>query len=133
MEVHMAPFCLGLVTAAAAVVLPTATLTLGWRHSVEGSWWEEDYQALSDGVLITEARIEAFGAGMEPPATAVRLGRWWHYVPALGPLSAVHLANSDRVGGYTLCWAEGCRPLDGMVPRGQPVSLVSASCAADGQ
>ncbi|SEK94173.1 DUF1850 domain-containing protein [Halomonas daqiaonensis] len=128
----MALGCLGLVTAVAALVLPSATLTLGWRHSVEGSWWEEDYQAVAGGVLITEARIESIGAGMEPPATAVRMGRWWHYHPGLGPLPAVHLANSDRVGGYTLCWAGRCRPLDAMVPRGQAVSIVATSCSAGG-
>lgn len=122
--------CLGLVTAVAALVLPTATMTLGWRHSVEGSWWEEDYRAVAGGVLITEARIEAIGAGMEPPSMAERKGRWWHYDPGLGPLPAVHLANSDWVGGYTLCWGERCRLLDEMLPRGQPVSIVSARCTA---
>src|SRR3546814_11278715 len=68
--------CIALVAGAAVVVLPTPTITLAWMHTVEKTRWEEDYLASTAGVAITEARIEAIGAGMEPPASAIREGRW---------------------------------------------------------
>jgi hypothetical protein len=65
-------WCITLAAAAGFVVLPTQSVTLNWLHTVEKTTWEEDYAASAAGVTITEARIEAFGAGMEPPASAVR-------------------------------------------------------------
>src|SRR3546814_5687584 len=75
--------CIALVAGAAVVVLPTPTITLAWMHTVEKTRWEEDYLASTAGVAITEARIEAIDAGMEPPASAIREGRWWRYKPSL--------------------------------------------------
>ncbi len=125
----MTASCIALVSGLALVVLPTPVLTLSWTHTVEKTVWEEDYTATADRVTITEARIEAFGAGMEPPASAVRDGRWWRYRPALAVLPSVDLANSTFAGGYTLCWNSTCRPLASIVAQGQPVSIVSAPCA----
>jgi hypothetical protein len=120
--------CIALVSGLGLVVLPTPVLTLSWTHTVEKTVWEEDYSASADRVTITEARIEAFGAGMEPPASAVRDGRWWRYRPALAALSSVDLANSAFAGGYTLCWNSTCRPLASIVAQGEPVSIVSSAC-----
>lgn len=122
--------CISIV-AGLATVLPTATVTLAWTHSVERTRWEEDYRASADGVTITEARIEAFGAGMEPPASAAREGRWWRYRPALPPMPVVGLANSAFAGGYSLCWDGTCRSLSAIVPQGQPVTITAAECPAD--
>jgi hypothetical protein len=123
--------CITLAAAAALIVLPTQALTLSWVHTVEKTAWEEDYVASADGVAITEARIEAFGAGMEPPASAVREGRWWRYRPSLPRMSSVDLANSTFAGGYTLCWNSTCRPLGSIVAHGEPVSITSSLCAED--
>lgn len=116
------------LAAAALVVLPTQSITLSWLHTVEKTTWEEDYAASAAGVTITEARIEAFGAGMEPPASAVREGRWWRYRPSMARMS-VDLANSAFAGGYTICWNSTCRPLASIVARGEPVSITSSPCA----
>jgi hypothetical protein len=123
--------CIALVAGASLAVLPTRTITLSWAHTVEKTRWEEDYVASARGIAITEARIEAIGAGMEPPPSAVREGGWWRYRPSLPNLPSVDLANSTFAGGYALCWNSKCRPLASVVPQGQPVSIVASSCATD--
>ena len=115
------------LAAAALVVLPTQSATLSWLHTVEKTTWEEDYAASAAGVTITEARIEAFGAGMEAPASAVRDGRWWRYRPSV-LRESVDLANSAFGDGYTICWNSTCRPLASIVARGEPVSITSSPC-----
>lgn len=122
-------WCISLAAAAAFVVLPTQSVTLSWLHTVEKTTWEEDYAASAAGVTITEARIEAFGAGMEPSASAVRDGRWWRYRPSRLPMPAVEFANSGFGGGYTICWNSTCRPLASIVACGEPVSITSSPCA----
>lgn len=124
-------WCIALSAGTAQVVLPAERITLGWRHTVEKTRWEEVYAASSDGVKIVEARIEAFGAGMEPPASAERRGRWWHYRPALPALRVVTLANSSFAAGYSVCWNDVCRPLNSLLPRGRQVAITSEHCRAD--
>lgn len=124
-------WCITLAAAAAVVVLPTQSVTLSWLHTVEETIWEEDYAAFAAGVTITEARIEAFGAGMEAPASAVRDGRWWRYRPSVARKS-VDLANSAFAGGYRICWNSTCRPLASIVARGEPVSITSSPCTDAG-
>lgn len=124
----LVPACIALVAGTATVVLPTQTITLGWMHTVEMTRWEEDYLATADGVTIVEGRIEALGAGMEPPHSAVWDGRWWRYRPTLPMLSSVNLANSAFAGGYTVCWGSECRPLATIVPQGVRVSIVGSKC-----
>ena len=126
----MATTCIALVAGAAFIVLPTPAATLAWTHTVEKTGWEEDYSASADGITIAEARIEAIGAGMEPPSLAVREGRWWRYRPSLPALESVKLANSTFAGGYSLCWNSECRPLSSLVPQGKQVSIIAAECAA---
>ena len=126
----MATACIALVAGAALVVLPIPEVTLSWTHTVEKSDWEEDYFASAGSVVLIEARIEAIGAGMEPPSSAVREGRWWRYRPSLPPIPAVKLANSTFAGGYSLCWKSGCRPLASLVPQGTQVSITAADCTA---
>lgn len=112
------------------VVLPTQTMTLTWTHTVEKTGWEEDYSASAEGIFITEARIEAIGAGMEPPSSASREGRWWRYHPSLPTLASVELANSNFAEGYSLCWNYECRALATIVPQGDRVTITAADCAA---
>lgn len=120
--------CIALVAGAAVAVLPAQAITLSWTHSVEKTGWEEDYSATAGGITITEARIEALGAGMEPPASATRAGRWWRYRPSLPLLSSVDLANSTFAAGYTICWNASCRPLGTIVPQGRRVTIVASEC-----
>lgn len=109
---------------ARTTVLPAATATLAWTHSIEKIRWEEDWAAINPpaasadapptagpGVTITEARIRGSGAGMEIPEGAMLHDGVWHYRPSLAPLPAVRLTQSPYVAPYTLCVADDCRPL----------------------
>lgn len=104
------------LAAGIAVSLPLPAFTLAWTHSIEKIRWEEDYRVLptADGarLQLTEARIRGSGAGMEPPADAVLTADGvWHYRPPLAPLERLHLARSDYVADYQLCWDGQCHPL----------------------
>src|SRR3546814_13153104 len=100
-------------------------MTVTWTHTVEKTRWEEDYSASAEGIVIMEARIEAIGAGMEPPASAIREGRWWWYKPSLPVLPSVVLANSTFADGYSLCWSTECRPLAVIAPQGEQIGRAS--------
>lgn len=126
----MAAACIALLAGATFVVLPTQTMTLTWTHTVEKTRWEEDYSASAEGIVIMEARIEAIGAGMEPPASAIREGRWWRYRPSLPTLVSVELANSNFAEGYSLCWNHKCRALATVIPQAERVAITAADCAA---
>lgn len=121
--------CIAFAAGGAFIVLPAQQITLGWTHTVEQTRWEEDYATSRDGLTITEARIEAYGAGMEAPASAIRDGRWSRYRPALPVLKEVTLANSRFAAGHSVCWDNQCRPLRMIVPQGQQVTITYASCA----
>ncbi len=121
--------CIALAVGTALEVLPTQRVTLGWTHTVEQTRWEEDYSASAHGLSITEARIESVGAGMEPPSSAVRTGKWWSYRPSLSTADRVTLANSSFATGYSICWNGACRPLAAIVPRDQSVAITTARCS----
>lgn len=121
--------CVAVFAGGLLEVLATDQVTLTWRHSVEGSRWEEDYLATGDGLELVSARIRGTGAGMEPPASALFVDGWWRYRPDLPPLEHVELANSEYVAGYSLCRASDCRPLASIAPRGRSVVLTTARCA----
>jgi hypothetical protein len=120
--------CIALISIAGIVVLPTDTLTLSWTHTVEGTPWEEDYAVVNGALVIKQARVKRSGAGMEPPDGAAWAQGWWHYVPSLGPLPEVVLANSSFAPGYKMCWAGQCRPLNTMIAGGYFVKLAPAQC-----
>ena len=125
----IASTCIALVAGATQLVLPTTEVTLRWWHSVEGTGWEEDYRATPEGLSLDEARIESMGAGLEPPASAVREGKWWRYRPSLPILRVVAFANSSFVAGYAICWSGRCRPLDDLVQREDRFALRTEECA----
>jgi len=90
----------------------TLTFTLSWTHSVEKTLWAEEYRITPAGLILTDARIESTGAGMEMPADATFDGRFWHWRPKLPPLPELQLRRSDAVPeGYALCTQEGCRAI----------------------
>ncbi|NMM25985.1 MAG: DUF1850 domain-containing protein [Glaciimonas sp.] len=117
----MIGICLAAVglTAGLTASLPLQGFTLAWTHSIEKILWEEDYQVLqtADGarLQLTEARIRGSGAGMEPPPNAVLADGVWHYQPLLAPLGRLHLARSDYVADYSICWDGSCRGLADLV------------------
>lgn len=122
----MTGFCLGVAFSVIHAMIPATSLTLAWTHSVEKIRWEEDY-AIRDGkIVLTAARVQGSGAGMEPGVNAVRRGDWWEYHPAIGPLSKITLANSTFTGDYTLCANGKCQKLGallGNADRDKPIDL----------
>lgn len=120
--------CMALISVTGTVVLPTGTITLSWTHTVEGTPWEEDYAIIRGALVVTQARVKRSGAGMEAPRGAVWGDGWWHYVPSLGPLAEVGLANSSFAPGYKVCWDGRCRPLNTMIAPDNVVKLAPIKC-----
>ena len=122
--------CIGLVVGTLIHPLPTTSVTLSWMHSVEKTAWEEDYVVDGTVLYLREARVKTSGAGMDPPSGASWDSGWWKYRPALNRIPEIILANSQFVGGYTLCWSQAvCRPMDVFVSKGTEAKLMPVPCA----
>ena len=121
--------CIAVLLGAAVHTLPTDRITLSWTHTVEKTRWEEDYRIVGSALIIEEARVKTSGAGMEPPRDATWSSGWWRYKPSIGLLDEVILANSEFASGYTICWANVCEPMEGLVPRGDFVKIAPQPCA----
>jgi hypothetical protein len=104
-----------LILGANTVTLPAERFTLAWTHSVEKTGWQEDYVVRDGRLVLTQARIEGTGAGMEPPPNAILQSGWWHYTPDLPPLTELRLTLSPYTADYRLCWNGSCRLLAGLV------------------
>ena len=78
-----------LLAAGATVRLGTVALTLAWTHSIEKTRWEEDWRATPAGLVLEEDRIQATGAGMEPPPNA-------HFDGTMVALHAAAAADAER-------------------------------------
>ncbi len=98
----LSAFCLLTLTGALLWRSEAPQLTLRWTHSVEKTTWEEVWQRDDTGLVLTEARIEGSGAGMEPPPEARREGRFWVWSPMLR-VSELTLAHSGAAGEWALC------------------------------
>jgi hypothetical protein len=103
------------------VMLAVSTFTLSWTHSVEKTEWTESWAVTQEGLVVTEARVEGSGAGMEPPGGAVFDGSGWSYRPPPLPQERVILADSGATGPWTLCAGTECRTLGG--GHGEPIVL----------
>jgi hypothetical protein len=102
-------------------VLAVSSFTLSWTHSVEKTEWLERWDVTPAGLVVTEARIEGSGAGMEPPDGAVFDGSGWVYRPPYRPEAQVVLADSGTAAAWTLCAGGACRTLGG--DGGEPIVL----------
>jgi hypothetical protein len=98
------------VAGAVAAALAGPEFTLRWVHSVARTRWEEVYRLEGEVLVLTEARIEGSGAGMEPPPEARRDGAHWVWRPDRR-LPELRLTYSAGVRDYTVCDAAGCRSL----------------------
>ena len=105
-----------LAAGALSATLAVHSFTLAWTHSIEKVRWEEDWRIEDRQLVLAEARIQGFGAGMEAPDDAVLRGGYWHYRPKVAPLATLSLAHSPYTTGYELCLAGGCRPLADFLP-----------------
>lgn len=97
-------------------VVPVASFTLAWSHSIEKTRWEEDWRIEGRQLHIYEARIMGSGAGMEPPASAWLKDGIWHYRPTTLPNDKFLLTHSPHASGYELCIAGNCQPLTRLLP-----------------
>lgn len=112
-------------------VLPIASFTLAWTHSIEKTRWEEDWQIEGHQLSISEARIKGSGAGMEPPADARLKDGVWHYRPKLAPNDHFLLAHSSYTKGYELCIATRCQPLADLLPGIDDSATIELSVCPD--
>ena len=124
----MDAICL-LVAGVVRATVPGAEFTLSWQHSVEKVRWEERYRAEDDHLLLAEARVEGSGAGMEPPADAVRQGSGWSWHPRR-TLPELRLTYSTFAPDYRLCSKAVCRDLGAMVgPMPEGTVVIVRPCA----
>jgi hypothetical protein len=116
----MSALAVCIVAGALTVALPARAFTLAWQHTVEKVMWEEDYLIAGDWLYLTGARVRGSGAGMEPPAGAIRMDGTWRYQPSLRWLREITLARSEFGVDYTICIAQRCRPLSELIgpPKG---------------
>lgn len=105
------------------VVLPANHFTLSWTHSIEKIAWDEDWRLDADALVLVEARVRGSGAGMEPAPGARLIDGVWHYTVARRE-SALLLAHSPYVAGYTLCAAGRCQPMIEWLPYLPPITQV---------
>jgi hypothetical protein len=114
------------LAAAGSTVKLAAAVTLVWTHSVQKTRWEEDWQATPAGLVITEARVEGSGAGMDPPDDAILRDGTWHWTPKLGPQRSVALRRSGATEDWSVCYSGSCRPMGELVPaNADPVTLTA--------
>jgi len=107
----------GLCLVAGLLVAPLGeTVLLSWTHSIEKTRWEEVWREENGQMRVTEARIRAIGAGMEPPPGARLVEGVWHYVPALPPQPSVLLTHSPHVPSYTICAGGRCQAVEAWLP-----------------
>jgi hypothetical protein len=114
---------------AATFTLPARRFTLAWQHTVEKLRWEEDYLIAGEWLFLSAARVRGSGAGMEPPADAVRVGNAWVYRPADPWRRTLELARSEFGYDYLLCTTEGCQPLAAWAPAPLATTTI-APCVA---
>jgi hypothetical protein len=114
--------------------LPVDQFTLAWQHSVEKTRWEETYRVAGDRLLLTGARIQGIGAGMEPPEGATLRDGWWTWTPAPHAIATLPLTQSTYTSDWTLCWNQRCRALGKLVPpqaEGSVVDVVACNAPSD--
>ena len=94
--------------------LASLAFTLAWTHSVQKTTWEEDWLLTDAGLVITQARVESSGAGMEPGADAKFDGRFWRWRPDLPAMPNLTLNKSEMMpDGWRLCVAGACTNVAG--------------------
>jgi hypothetical protein len=120
-----------LVAGALRATLPASEFTLAWDHSVEKSRWEERYAIDGVALRMIEARVQAFGAGMEPALEATLRDGWWTWHPLAAPLQQLRLTLSPFTRDYDVCWAGRCTPLRALVDDRRAIDVVEVrACAA---
>ena len=111
--------------------LPATEFTVAWSHSVEKTRWEERYRVEGARLVLTQARIQGSGAGMEPAPEARLSDGWWTWRPAMAPLSRLRLTLSPYTRDYDICWGGRCRSLHRLVATRTPTAVVDVRPCRD--
>jgi len=117
-----------LAAGALVVALNSDEIVLAWRHSVQKTRWEEVWRATPAGIVLTEARVEGSGAGMDPPDGARLENGFWRWTPALPPQREIVLRRSGATADWQVCVRSTCRPMGDLLPaEADPVTLQRCS------
>jgi hypothetical protein len=100
-----------IAAAGLAVEIAVSGFTLAWTHTVEKTEWQEDWRIEADRLLLVEARVQASGAGMEPPVDARLVGGFYTWHPHLPPLPEIVLRRAPQADDWRLCAGERCATL----------------------
>ena len=117
---------MSLCLAAGALVasLGAGEITLAWQHSVQKTIWQEVWRATPAGLVMTEARIQGSGAGMEAPPGAKLVDGFWQWTPKLPAQREIMMRRSGATDDWRVCIAGTCRPMgDYLPPDADPVVL----------
>jgi hypothetical protein len=104
------------------VQLGVNQLTLGWTHSVQKTRWEEDWRETPAGLVMTQARVQGSGAGMDPPPESRLIDGAWRWTPSVPPLRELVLRRSGATADWDVCRNGSCAPMAELVT-GDPVTL----------
>jgi hypothetical protein len=97
-----------IAAAGLAVEITVLSFTLAWTHTVEKTEWQEDWRIEGDRLLLAEARIQASGAGMEPPAGVRLVDGFYAWRPHVPPLSEIVLRRAAEADDWRLCAGDRC-------------------------
>jgi hypothetical protein len=112
-----------LAAAGLAVEIAASSFTLGWTHTIEKTRWEEDWRIEAGRLVLTEARIQGTGAGMETPPDATLAADFYVWRPEGRELSELVLRRMEGVGDWRLCAGGRCAPLAEWVGESDPVTM----------
>lgn len=116
-------FCVA--AAGQILTILAGSFSLEWTHSVEKTAWWEFWRVADGALVLTEARVQGAGAGMEAPPGAVLKDDGWHYRPDLPPIPKLVLGTSGDTGsGWTLCASGKCREIG--LESGPPIEIWAA-------
>jgi hypothetical protein len=112
--------------------LPAPEFTLSWEHSVQKSQWEERYRIAGTRLEPVQARVQSFGAGMEPPPDARLEHGWWTWQPDADAYKSLTLTHSTHARDYRFCWNRQCASLTQLVgpPAANSTGVTVQACDA---
>jgi hypothetical protein len=113
-----------LAAAGVIVALNADAATLSWQHSVEKTLWEEDWRRSGQDIIITEARVQGSGAGIDPPHEARLINGAWRWRPHITRTREIVMRRSGATADWRICIRGACKPMDALLPAGaDPVTL----------
>ena len=105
--------------------LAVAAFTLAWTHTIEHTKWQEDWRVAGHELVITAARVQGSGAGMDPGPGAVLKDGFWEWHPQhIPPRHQILMRRAPQAGDWRLCIAGTCHAFAHWLPAAaDPVTL----------